>query len=153
MCKICCPHLQTSLSPGRSSAHPGQEKKTREVILKTFHMIQHKPYSLYSCPRCGSMCVKASVCVCGWSSIREHRDAYTYCTYTHTLKITPVHKDNNGQTVCHNNNHANAAYTWSRTGRWGDSDEQLVCGQFEYLSTRGCTHSVKHKEGKHHERL
>ncbi len=33
----------------------------------------------------------------------------------------------------------------------GGSDEQLVCGQFEYktrLSNRGCTHRVKHKERK-----
>lgn len=145
------------------SSRPGQ-KKGKKVTLKTFHIIQQKCYSFYSCPRCGIVCVCEGqyMCVLEQSSVRERwcliTELYTHCsnthTYTHELKIVTVHK--NVCVMVGYYSHASAAYTWSRTEGWG-------C-QWWTISLWSVTYTLFHqrlysqcemdiKRGKHHARL
>lgn len=103
-------------------------------------MIQHKPHSFYSCPRCGFVCVQVSVCVRvklnPRLAILKTQKCKTYCTSTHTLKIFLVHgwmiMDRRFITITVMQMlHTHEAVQASEVV----SDKQLFCGQFEYKNT------------------
>lgn len=67
--------------------------KKKKVVLKTFGMIQHRPYSFYSWPRCGFVCVWKPLCKseAQWETGYAHNQKRTHSVLPHTLKAALVH--------------------------------------------------------------
>lgn len=124
MCRKCCPRLQTSPSPGRSSAQSGQNEKKGKSYIKILPHNSAQALEVLLLPQewlCVCVCVWKHVCVWIWAWLRSNTETHTvyFFTHTHTVNVNLVQKDDDGSTGYHSNSHANAAYTLGRTGRWG----------------------------------